>query len=181
LFFVSTILGLAVAAAAFIAWYVLRGRNAGPRSSSLPKKKHDRAQSAGGKGAPPASSMKPTRQHHAQPARAKAPAKKNRRRNFKGAAINPCDDACPAAKALASRRYLVEEAPRLPLEGCDRIATCECKYHNYPDRRHDDERRNVYGSLSTVGEIGMKARNKRSGMDRRSSSLDSELDRIEID
>lgn len=111
----------------------------------------------------------------------KAASKSSRRRSFKGAAINPCENSCGAAKALAGKRFLVEHAPRLPLEGCDRLASCTCKYHNYPDRRQDDERRNVYGALSTVGEIGMKVSNKRSGMDRRSSSLDSELDRIELD
>jgi len=171
---VTTILGIAVAVIAFIAWYLLRGRDAGSRASALPTKT---------KGSSKKAAMAKARlNRQLDPKAASKPATKSfRRRSFKGAAISPCEQSCAASQALAGKRFLVEDAPRLPLEGCDKIGTCACKYHNYPDRRQDEERRNVYGALSTVGEIGMKSANKRTGMDRRASSLDSELDRIEVD
>ena len=178
----STIIGLVVAAIALLAWYLLRGRNAGPRASALPAKNNARSKPSTKATARDAAIAKARLNKQLDPAISpKAATKSSRRRSFKGAAINPCENSCEASKALAGKRFLVEHAPRLPLEGCDRIAGCTCKYHNYPDRRQDEERRNVYGALSTVGEIGMKASNKRSGIDRRSSSLDSELDRIELD
>lgn len=165
----STILALLVAGIAFVAWYVLRGRGAGPRASALPKHK---AKVKAAVKANKAAAMLDMPKNE--------PRKSRRRRSFKGAGINPGPDCCAAATALTSKRFLVEQAPRLPLEGCDRVATCSCKYHNFADRRQDDERRNVYGALSTVGQIGSQGNNKRSGMDRR-QSLDTDLDRIEVE
>jgi hypothetical protein len=174
---VSGIIGLVVAAIALLAWYLLRGRDAGPRASSLPAKSKKSTKTA----TRDTAIAKARLSKQLDPSSVKPVTRSSRRRSFKGAAINPCENSCEASRALAGKRFLVEHAPRLPLEGCDKIDTCACKYHNYPDRRQDDERRNVYGALSTVGEIGMKNANKRTGMDRRSSSLDSELDRIEVD
>jgi len=105
---------------------------------------------------------------------------KARRRNFKGASIKPGNKCCQAVRDLDDKRYLVEEAPRLPLESCDLIGECECTYHNHPDRRAGDDRRNLFGSLSTSGEIGSQVSNIRSGMDRRSSS-EEEFEGIEIE
>jgi len=171
-----------VAVIGLSAWYLLRGRDAGPRASALPAKNQAKRKQSAKTTTTAAAVAKARLNKQLDPVTpAKAASKSSRRRSFKGAAINPCENSCGASKALADKRFLVEQAPRLPLEGCDRIASCTCKYHNYPDRRQDDERRYVYGALSTVGEIGMKVSNKRSGMDRRSSSLDRELDRIELD
>jgi len=174
---VSGIIGLVVAAIALLAWYLLRGRDAGPRSSALPAKSKKSTKTA----TRDTAIAKARLSKQLDPSSVKPVTRSSRRRSFKGAAINPCENSCAASRALAGKRFLVEHAPRLPLEGCDKLDTCACKYHNYPDRRQDDERRNVYGALSTVGEIGMKSANKRTGMDRRSSSLDNELDRIEVD
>jgi hypothetical protein len=168
-----------MASIALIAWYLLRGHDAGPRSSALPAKSKDKSKSKSKSKNVAIAKARLNKQ--LDPATVKPITRSSRRRSFKGAAINACEHSCEASKALAGKRFLVEHAPRLPLEGCDRLDTCVCKYHNYPDRRQDDGRRNVYGALSTVGEIGMKASNKRSGMDRRSTSLDNELDRIEVD
>lgn len=174
----TSILGLTALAIALFAWYLLRGRDAGSRASALPAKSKGKNKS----NSKNVAIAKARLNRQLNPASASAvPATRSRRRSFKGAAINPCENSCEASRALASKRFLVEHAPRLPLEGCDRLDTCVCKYHNYPDRRQDDERRNVYGALSTVGEIGMKTSNKRSGLDRRTSSLDNELNRIEVD
>ena len=153
------LLGLSVVAAVPIAWYFLRTDQ-------------------------PAVGKKPARS--AQPRVSKprkikpGEAKKTARTDYKGASIQPADNCCQAVREISGTRFLVEEVPRLPLERCDRIAECLCKYNNYPDRRSGEDRRNVYGSLSTVGEIGRNEANHRSGMDRR-SSIEAELENLDYD
>lgn len=51
--------------------------------------------------------------------------------------IVPAKGACPAARALKGKRYLVDEAPRLPLTHCSSSDTCTCSYRKLPDRRTD--------------------------------------------
>jgi hypothetical protein len=43
-------------------------------------------------------------------------------------------------KDVAGKRYLMREAPRLPLAGCATPATCSCKYRKHADRRDGDRR-----------------------------------------
>ncbi len=58
------------------------------------------------------------------------------RQLFHGVAIEPTDGhACQAVLAISEQRYLAHEAPLFPLDGCDRRATCHCKYRHYSDRR----------------------------------------------
>jgi hypothetical protein len=140
---VAMILGFSIAAAVPVAWYFLRGESEAKNNVSVPKK-----------------NLKQTAN----------PEQKQARRNYKGASIHPGEHCCQAVRELGKTRFLVEEAPRLPLERCDRIGECLCKYDNHPDRRNSDDRRNVYGSMSTAGEIGMRDSNHRSGMDRRAST-----------
>ncbi len=64
---------------------------------------------------------------------------------FHGIAIEPCDDACNAAWDLAGERFLSEEAPRLPLEGCTRAPQCRCVYRHFSDRRTDVRRESDLG------------------------------------
>lgn len=46
-----------------------------------------------------------------------------------------CDEAaCANARAMSGKRYLREEAPALPLNGCS-PADCSCRYFAYGDRR----------------------------------------------
>jgi hypothetical protein len=142
---VALILGFSLAAAVPVAWYFLRGESEPKSNSSVPKR-----------------NPKPTAK----------PEQKQVRRNYKSASIHPGENCCQAIREFGKTRFLVEEAPRLPLERCDRIGECLCKYDNYPDRRNGDDRRNVYGSMSTTGEIGMRDANHRSGMDRRASTED---------
>ena len=55
---------------------------------------------------------------------------------FHCVAIRP-RKTCPAAEALGDRRYLSDEAPRLPLEACHRQQNCRCIYVHFEDRRQD--------------------------------------------
>jgi len=50
--------------------------------------------------------------------------------------------SCQAVRAIAGRRYLPHEAPRLPLEACDE-AFCSCGFRRHRDRR-SHERRNAF-------------------------------------
>ena len=47
---------------------------------------------------------------------------------------------CEAVSSLRGRRFLSTEAPKLPLATCD-VATCECRYEHYQDRRRRRGRR----------------------------------------
>ena len=47
---------------------------------------------------------------------------------------------CGDARELEGKRYLVHEAPKLPLVSCD-VNACKCGYMRYPDRRDEDHDR----------------------------------------
>lgn len=64
---------------------------------------------------------------------------------FHGIAIEPGDNACDAARALAGKRFLSEDAPRLPLEGCGRGTACRCVYRHFKDRRTEARRETDLG------------------------------------
>ena len=87
---------------------------------------------------------------------------KSRYRAVRLAAAAAC---CPAAERLGRRRFLLTEAPRLPLEHCNRIIRCRCRYKHYADRRSGDDRRQIFGSLAYDAPGGTADR--RSGQDRR--------------
>jgi hypothetical protein len=59
---------------------------------------------------------------------------------FHGIAIEPGEDACQAARNLANERFLSDEAPHLPLDGCTTGASCRCVYRHYADRRTEVRR-----------------------------------------
>lgn len=47
--------------------------------------------------------------------------------------------ACPAVLAIAGKRYLSRDLPKLPLPDCDK-AHCECGYRRHRDRRAGSRR-----------------------------------------
>jgi hypothetical protein len=59
---------------------------------------------------------------------------------FHGIAIEPGDCACDAVLAIDGERYLSDEAPRLPLDGCSDPQRCRCVYRHFADRRTDTRR-----------------------------------------
>jgi hypothetical protein len=60
--------------------------------------------------------------------------------DYRAVSLAP-DSACHAvAKDVAGKRYLLREAPRLPLPACATPATCTCKYRKHADRRDNDRR-----------------------------------------
>jgi hypothetical protein len=68
-------------------------------------------------------------------------------KRFAAVEIRPRNDACEAAHALEGQRFLSNQAPALPLEGCS-ATQCGCRFVKLSDRR-DEERR--------LGHEGLKA------------------------
>ena len=65
---------------------------------------------------------------------------------FHGVCIVPDPDcACDAAREFDGVRFLAEDAPQLPLNGCTNIVTCQCKYRHFDDRRTDLRRESDIG------------------------------------
>ena len=63
------------------------------------------------------------------------------RLKFHGVSIKADSEcACDAAGKLQGRRFLSDEAPYLPLDGCTDIESCECVYEHFDDRRTDARR-----------------------------------------
>jgi hypothetical protein len=57
-------------------------------------------------------------------------------------------NACTAAHAFTTARLLSAEAPRLPLEGCDRPEICSCGFQHFDDRRSGPRRAHERGDLA---------------------------------
>lgn len=47
---------------------------------------------------------------------------------------------CDAVRAIADKRFLSHEVPKLPLRGCD-AALCRCNYQLFEDRRSETRRK----------------------------------------
>ena len=75
--------------------------------------------------------------------------------------VVPAVRSCAAVKALARKRWLSSEAPRLPVPKCD-ARTCDCRYLHHTDRRAAPRRRVDRDALPRNFE----------GQDRRSRSRD---------
>jgi hypothetical protein len=55
--------------------------------------------------------------------------------------VKPCTESCKPAHYVSKKVYLISELEHLPLESCDRIDSCNCKFIHFNDRRHQDDRR----------------------------------------
>jgi len=60
--------------------------------------------------------------------------------DYRAVSLNPSIDCYAAAKHAAGKRYLLNEAPHLPLADCALPASCSCKYRKHADRRDGDRR-----------------------------------------
>lgn len=52
-------------------------------------------------------------------------------------------DPCRKVIAINDIRYLIDQAPPLPLAGCDKNNTCRCFYVRHSDRRSNNIRRDI--------------------------------------
>ena len=85
---------------------------------------------------------------------------------FHAVTIEFQEDACEAARSMAGRRYLSEDAPKLPLPECD-AADCKCRFVHHDDRRGKQDRRGSPGTLGPNDETGTFEIDKRASADRR--------------
>ena len=75
------------------------------------------------------------------------PKRSNIAGDFRAVSIAPSIMCCTAAMHATGRRYLLREAPRLPLEACTMPTNCSCKFHKNADRRDSDRR--LFGATET--------------------------------
>lgn len=79
------------------------------------------------------------------PARSRASQPKNDRNPYHSVDIVPGLIACSLVKRVCAKRYLADEAPALPVIGCENTAECHCVYKHYADRRTELRRDSDYG------------------------------------
>jgi len=97
------------------------------------------------------------------------------RYKYEGLAFKGDAHCCQAAKKMDGRRFLIAEAPKVPLADCPDPALCRCKMRHIKDRRSGDDRRELVGALSTEMPIGDKRTNKRTGRDRRKDEISYDI------
>lgn len=66
---------------------------------------------------------------------------------FRAISIVCGEAACATASMNAEKRYLLAEAPQLPLAGCAE-GRCGCRYQHHADRRSSDNDRRLNFGLS---------------------------------
>jgi hypothetical protein len=72
---------------------------------------------------------------------------------------------CAMARKFSEHRFLVRDAPPLPLSGCTMSKSCQCKYIKHKDRRADPRRLIDFGLAARI----FDGRERRSRSGRRGS------------
>jgi Tfp pilus assembly protein PilN len=85
---------------------------------------------------------------------------------YHAVAIRSPSNACDAARELEGVRFLASEAPKLPLQACDR-QHCECRFQHYEDRRSGRDRRSPFASGGVPSGTGAFDRERRERAGRR--------------
>jgi hypothetical protein len=67
--------------------------------------------------------------------------------DYRAVSLAPNIECYAAAKDAADKRYLLREAPHLPLADCSMPEACSCKYRKHADRRDGDRR--LFGEAET--------------------------------
>lgn len=100
------------------------------------------------------------------PGRGSGGLKQKLARRFHGISLKPGRHACPAIQGLTGQRFLPEEAPSLPLSGCDQ-QKCQCAYSHHGDRRDPEERRTGWGTFAGFTPTLAGGNRRGKGRDRR--------------
>jgi hypothetical protein len=77
------------------------------------------------------------------------PRKRGSREPWHAVSIASPESSCPEAESLKGRRFLSNEAPRLPLAKCAQPWNCRCVYRHHPDRRATPRRASDRSGLRT--------------------------------
>ena len=81
------------------------------------------------------------------------------------------EGACTMAREMAGTRYLIDEAPDLPLAKCP-AASCSCRYASFRDRRGFLANRRSNNRLEARPFTGLWRGNRQVGLERRSLKVD---------
>lgn len=60
--------------------------------------------------------------------------------DYRAVSLAPNIECYAAAKGFGGKRYLLREAPRLPLAECAMPTNCSCRFRKHADRRDGDRR-----------------------------------------
>lgn len=90
---------------------------------------------------------------------------------FASVAVHSDENGCAAAREIAGKRHLLDEAPALPLPRCA-ADTCNCRYFRYGDRRSLLTNRRSHGPASGRAKNWLWKNNRRSGQERRKLKID---------
>jgi hypothetical protein len=85
----------------------------------------------------------------------------NNRGEYRAVSLAPSSTCCAAAKDAPGKRYLLREAPRLPLADCTMPTNCSCKFRKHADLRDVDRR--ALGATETSRWFAGSERRKRGG------------------
>lgn len=67
--------------------------------------------------------------------------------DYRAVSLVPCSGCHATTRQSGGKRFLLREAPRLPLAGCAKPDQCTCKFRKHPDRREADRR--LFGAAET--------------------------------
>ena len=95
-----------------------------------------------------------------------APADNSQRSKYHAVSIKYDTHACEAAQKMSGRRFLSDEAPRLPLPDCD-VSDCKCRFTHHEDRRSSRDRRSPFAASGSGGGTGSYEKERRERKDRR--------------
>ena len=70
--------------------------------------------------------------------------------------------SCDMARKFSEHRFLMRDAPPLPLAGCNMRKTCQCKYIKHRDRRSEPRRLIDFGVVARLFD-GNERRARRAG------------------
>jgi hypothetical protein len=85
-----------------------------------------------------------------------APKPSTGERDFRGVEISPRVFCCDAARRVTGKRYLMRNAPRVPLMACTMPTSCSCMFLKRKDRRGGDRR--LLGAGSSRWFAGVEGR-----------------------
>jgi hypothetical protein len=98
-----------------------------------------------------------------KPTQAAAQARTRAGPDYRAVSVDSRGPRCGASKQCADTRFLMREAPPLPLPACTMAAKCTCRFRKVPDRRDADRR--LFGGMERTQ--WFTGRNGRTGVDRR--------------
>jgi hypothetical protein len=86
-------------------------------------------------------------------------------KDYRAVLIAPGATCCLAANLSSGERYLLRDAPRLPLAACTKPADCSCRYTKVHDRRTAERRQTGIWETTRwfAGTEKRTGRNRRSG------------------